>query len=260
MTAATSSTTTPAGRVLALATTEVGLVLRNRTVAVSSVVVPLALGVFWAFTFGSDGDPARHAVVIALQLSVVLGMGIYVTATQTLVARRHARVLKRLRTTGLSDRGLLTATVAPSVVLGIAQLLIFVVINTVTGAPLPSDVFPLVLAVLGGIVLAVTAALATTVVTPSPERAQITTLPMVFVLLGGAIVMSVIPLTGWGQALVVVPGAAIGALVQLGMTGATWSAGAAGLPLVLPAVVALIVWPVVFSMVAARKFRWDPRR
>jgi hypothetical protein len=30
--------------------------------------------------------------------------------------------------------------------------------------------------------------------------------------------------------------------------------------LVLPAVVALIVWPVVFAMVAARRFRWDPRR
>lgn len=258
MTTATLNSTTPASRVLALALTEVKLVLRNRTVAVSSMVVPLALGAVWAFTFG--GNPATQAIVVALQLGVVLGMGIYVTSTQTLVARRHARVLKRMRTSGLSDRGLLLATVAPSVVLGLVQMLIFVVFNVASGAPLPADGVPLVLAVLGGLALAVTAALATAAITPSPERSQITTLPLTFVLLGGAAAMAVLPLTGWWQALVAVPGAALGQLVQLAMTGQTWAAGAAGLPLVLPSVVALVVWPVLFGMLAMRKFRWDPRR
>jgi ABC-2 type transport system permease protein len=261
MTTATTAapTSTEAGRVLALTATEVRLVLRNRTVAVSAIVVPLGLGLFWSFTFGTGGDPASFAVVLALQLAVVLSMGIYVTATLTLVARRHARVLKRMRTSGMSDRGLLLATVAPSVVLGLAQLVVFAVINAATGAPLPVDPVPLVLAVLGGLALVVTAALATTIVTQSPERAQITTLPLTFVLLGAAIVLAIAPLDGWWQALVAVPGAAIGQLAQLTMTGATWAPGALGLPAAVPALVALVVWPVVFGVLAMRRFRWDPR-
>lgn len=42
-------------RVLALAATEAKLVLRNKTVAVSSVILPVALGIFWIFSF-SGGD------------------------------------------------------------------------------------------------------------------------------------------------------------------------------------------------------------
>ena len=260
MTAAAQSTTSPAGRVLALAATEAKLVLRNRTVAVSSMLLPLGLGVFWAFSFGG-GAPSGGAMILALQLGVVLGMGIYVTATQVLVARRHTGVLKRMRTSGLSDRGLLIATVVPSVLLGIAQLVVFTVFGAITRTAVPVDAVPLVLAVVGGIVLVVTAALVTAVITPSPERSQITTLPLTFVLLGGTVATSVIPLSiAPFQALALVPGAAVGQLVQLSMTGETWSAGFAGLPLVVPAIAGLVLWSVVFARLAVRKFRWDPRR
>lgn len=255
------TTTSPAGRVLALATTEVRLVLRNRTVAVSSIVLPLALGAFWAFTFDTDGDPVAYAMVIALQLGVVLAMAVYVTATQTLVARRHSGVLKRLRTSGLSDRGLLVATLAPSVVLGIVQMLIFAAFNVLTGTPALADPVPLVLALVGGIALTITAALATAVVTPSPERAQITTLPLAFLLLGGAVATAAIPVTFQPlQLLALVPGAGIGQLVHQAMTGATWSAGLAGLPAVVLPVAGLAVWSVAFGTYAARRFRWDARR
>jgi ABC-2 type transport system permease protein len=256
-----TTTFTPSGGALALAVTEVRLVLRNRTVAVSSLALPLALGVFWAFTFDTDGDPAGYAMVIALQLGVVLGMAVYVTATQTLVARRHNGVLKRMRTSSLSDRGLLVATLAPSAALGFVQMLIFAAFNVATGAPLPVDPVPLVLAVLGGLALAVTAALATAVLTPSPERAQITTLPLTFLLLGGAVATAVIPLTVQPlQLLALVPGAGIGQLVQLATTGGTWSAGLGGIPVVVLPVVGLAVWSVVLGWYAARRFRWDARR
>jgi ABC-2 type transport system permease protein len=254
----TTLTTSPA---LSLATTELRLVLRNRTVAVSSIAVPLALGVLWAFTFDAGGDPARYAMVPALQLGVVLGMAVYVTATQTLVARRYAGVLKRMRTSGLSDRGLLVATLTPSLALGLLQMLVFVAFHVGTRAPLPVDPVPLVLALLGGLALAVTAALATAVVTPSPERAQITTLPLTFLLLGGAVVTAVIPLdVAPLQLLALVPGAGIGQLVQLAMIGGMWSAGLGGVPLVVLPVVGLVAWSVVFGMYAARRFRWDQRR
>lgn len=259
MTTLTSASST--GRVLALASTEAKLVLRNRTVAVSSMLLPLGLGIFWAFSFGGDDAPSGGAIILALQLGVVLGMGIYVTATQVLVARRHNGVLKRMRTSSLSDRGLLVATVTPSVLLGIAQLVIFAGFGAITRTAVPVDAVPLVLAVVGGIVLVVTAAIATAVLTPSPERSQITTLPLTFVLLGGAVATSVIPLSiAPFQALALVPGAAVGQLVQLSMTGQTWSPGFAGIPLVVPAVVGLVLWSVVFGRLAVRRFRWEPRR
>jgi ABC-2 type transport system permease protein len=256
---AAAATTTPASRVLTLAMTETRLILRNKTVAVSSVLLPVGLGVFWGFQFGSDGDPARQAVSITLQLAVALTMGLYLTATQTLVIRRQARVLKRMRTSGLSDRGLLLATLTPSVVLAFFQLAVFAVVNMVTGTPLPSDPLPLVLAVLGGLALVVAAALATSTVTPSPERAQITTLPLMFLMLGVGVVAAIAPAQGWWSVLMVVPGAAVGDLTQLAMMGGSWSAGAAALPAILPSLVALVAWPAAFGVFATRRFHWDPR-
>jgi ABC-2 type transport system permease protein len=256
---AAAATTTSASRVLTLAVAETRLILRNRTVAVSSVLLPVVLGVFWAFQFGIDVDPVRHAVSLTLQLSVALTMGLYLTATQTVVSRRQMRVLKRMRTTALSDRGLLVGTLAPSLVLAVFQLLVFAVVNVVIGAPLPTDPVALVLAVLGGIALVLVAALATSVVTPSPERAQITTLPLLFLMLGVGVVAAIAPAGGWWPVLMVLPGAAVGDLVQLAMLGGSWSAAAGGLPAILPAIVALVVWPVLFGVFAARRFRWDPR-
>lgn len=191
--------------------------------------------------------------MIALQLAVTLVMGIYVTATQTVVARRHAKVLKRMRTAGISDAGLLVATLAAPVVLGLVQLVIFVVIDVASGAPLPRNPAALVLALLGGLALVMTAALATTVVTPSPERSQITTLPLTFVLLGTAIALAVLPAGGWGAALDAIPGAGIGRLVHVAFDGA------AGPSALLSPVVALLVWSGLFGYAAYRWFRWDPR-
>lgn len=84
---------------------EIRLMARNRTVAVSSILLPLALGAFYVVLFGTGDDPAEHAVGLALQIAVVLGMGVYVTVTQTVVARRHSGALKRMRTSGLSTAG-----------------------------------------------------------------------------------------------------------------------------------------------------------
>lgn len=253
MTTMTSSlpATSAAGRIFALATTELRLVVRNRTVAVSAIVVPLGLGLFWALTFNAD-DIRSYAVVVALQLAFVLAMGTYVTATQTLVARRQSRVLKRMRTTAVSDAGLLVATVAPSVVLAVVQLVLLVGIDAVTGMPAPAGPVWLAVATFGGLVLAVTGALATAVATPSPERAQITTLPLTFLMAGSAIATVVLPADGWWQALVVVPGAAIGALVRTAM--AAELVGAVLFPLV-----SFAGWSLLFAWFAMRRFRWDPR-
>ncbi|WP_214406022.1 ABC transporter permease [Pseudonocardia lacus] len=261
--AAGSTTTSTGSKVLALALSETRLMLRNRTVAVSAVFIPLVMGAFFAYSFtsngGEDPPPFLFAMVVASQLAVVVGMTIYVTTTTTLVARRHTRVLKRLRTSGISDAGLLAATIAPTVAVGLLQLVLFVPFNAYMGMPMPADPLALVLAAVGGLALCITAALATTVVTATPERAQITTLPLVFLILGAAIALAVIPGDGLWQLLALVPGAAIGELAGYGLAGGAWGPGLAGLPAVFPALVALVGWPVVFGMLAKRSFRWDPR-
>jgi ABC-2 type transport system permease protein len=254
MTTAAIAGSTPAQKVFALARTEVQLVLRNRTLAVSALLVPIALGVFWAFSFGRG--PEIWPMVVSLQLAVTFGMGLYIAATQTIVARRHSRVLKRMRTSGISDGGLLAATLAPSIALSVVQLLVFAVIDGIFGMPLPADLVALLLAVPAGMVMMIAAALATSVVTPSPERGQITTLPLVFVMLGAAIAVAVIPAQGWLQALVVVPGAGIGMLTRIAFGG---DVGLGTLLGTVVATVSLLAWAAVFGYAARTRFRWDPR-
>ena len=251
MTTAAIAGSTPAQKVYALARTEVQLVLRNRTLAVSALLVPIALGVFWALSFGRG--PEIWPMVVSLQLAVTFGMGLYIAATQTIVARRHSRVLKRMRTSGISDSGLLSATLAPSIALSVVQLVVFAVID---GMPLPVNLVALLLAVPAGMVMMIAAALATSVVTPSPERGQITTLPLVFVMLGAAIAVAVIPAQGWLQALVVVPGAGIGMLTRIAFGGDVGLGTVVG---TVVATVSLLAWAAVFGYAARTRFRWDPR-
>ncbi|OLT10138.1 hypothetical protein BJF78_29180 [Pseudonocardia sp. CNS-139] len=255
----TASTTTPiraagapqSGRVLALTAAELRLLLRNRTVAVSALVVPLMFGLLFAL-ISPDGDALVDGSVAARQLVIVLGMSVYVTATQTVVSRRHARVLKRFRTSALSDTGLLVAVLAPAVVIGLGQLVVIAVIDVLSGFSAPVAPLALLAAVAGGLLLCVPAALATSAVTPSPERAQITTLPLTFVLLAAGVVVPLLPPDGPLQLLLAVPGSAIGALATTAFTGQMW-----GSPLF--SVAALLVWPAVFAWLAARRFRWDAR-
>ncbi|GAA4713910.1 hypothetical protein GCM10023215_66240 [Pseudonocardia yuanmonensis] len=231
-------------RITALVSSELRLILRNRTTLTSVLVVPLGLGVF--LTFSQIGSPAY---VVAMQLIFALGMGVYVGGTQTLVARRQSRVLKRFRTSGISDTGLLVGTVGPAAVLALGQLVLFGLFDVVAGLPVPTAPLALPLAVVGGLALVSTAALATSIVTPTAERAQITTLPLFFVMVAAAVIIAVLPAGGWLDALALLPGGALGALSRIAY-GAPWS------PYVL---VSLVVWPVLFGWLATRNFRWDAR-
>lgn len=257
----TTATASPASRVLALGAAEVRLLLRNRTAAISSLFLPIAFGAFFAFTFdgGEGGGPGIWATIAALQLVLTFTMGVYITITQTVVARRQTRVLKRMRTSSLSDAGLLIATTGPAVAIALVHLVLYAVINSLLGAPFPVDVVPLALAVVGGLAVCVTAGFVTTIVTPSPERAQITTLPLFFVMFAAAFVVPVVAVDSWWQALVLVPGAPIGLLTQLAFTGGTWAPGLLGLPAALPGIVSLVAWTAAFTVLAQRRFRWDPR-
>lgn len=248
----------PVGRSIALAATEVRLLVRNRTTAISALFLPVAFGAFFAWSFDPAGGNALWGTVVALQLVMTFAMTVYMTLTQTVVARRQARVLKRMRTSGLSDGGLLAAVSAPVVAVAVAHLAIYAVVNMLLGVPTP-DPLPLLVATVGGLAVGIAAAFATTAVTVTAERAQYTTLPLFFVMFAAAFVLPVLPVDTPLQALVLVPGAPIGQLAQLAFTGGAWDPALLGLPAILWGVVSLVLWTAVFAVAARRSFRWDPR-
>jgi ABC-2 type transport system permease protein len=245
-------------RFLVLTGTELRLVVRNRTAAVTAILVPVALGILWARTI-PNSVPHKWATVVSLQLAVVFAMSIYIAATGRLVIHRQNQVLKRLRTTGMTDATILAGTVAPSAVVGLAQLVAFAVVDTASGMGMPDQPEILAIALLGGLATIVTAALVTASITTTPERAQITTMPLTFVLLGGSAAVGALSSDALRAGLSLVPGLSIGTLTQLAFSGRVWSEKFAGVPLSLIATFTIVLWPIVFGLLAAKRFQWEQR-
>jgi len=249
----TSTTTTrsttgrPSSAVLAIAVAELRMIVRNRTVAACAVLVPLAFG---ALLLALDGAGSA-GVLAGLQIIGMVGMGVYVTVTTTLAARRQTLYLKRLRGGAVSDRGVLAGLVLPVVAVSVAQLVVVLGVLGVQRAPAHAGL--LVVAVLIAEAMFVGAALATAGVTTSPEHAQYTTLPFFLLALGAGIWFQLTGADDLAAVKRLLPGGGLMELVTL-----AWDGGDLGLLpwLLLPSV----GWAVVGGVAAMRSFRWEPRR
>jgi len=232
----------------AIAVSEFRMLIRNRLVAACSILIPLALGVFFVFS-GNKGGTAVSAVIIIV---IMIAMGVYVTATTTLAARRQNLFLKRLRSGVVSDTKIIVGLVLPIVAISVVQVAIILAALALATGPAP--VQPLLVAL--GVVLAeimfTGVALATAGVTNSPEHAQVTTLPFFFAALGGAFWVI---FTGVDELPIVkraLPGGGIAELVLSGWSGLAIDNLAV---LVLPS----LAWAVAAIFVARVMFRWEPR-
>lgn len=238
--------------VSALASAEVKLLLRNKTVAVTATAVPLLMGYVMATGMGGDARP--WAVVLSMQLLLVLGFTVYFTVTASVTSRREDLYLKRLCSAEPSPSVVLTGTLLPAVVLGLLQMVVMVAISMALGAPMPHNPILLVVAILGGTVMCIAAGIATSAHTSTSEQAQITTLPFFFALFAGAFWIwagdEATPL------MLAVPGGAFADLVRRSFTEGDWSTQLAE---ALPAIGMLFAWVVVAGLVARRWFRWEPR-
>ncbi|MFC8923104.1 ABC transporter permease [Cellulosimicrobium sp. NPDC057127] len=238
---------------LPIARSELVQIFRNRSVLVTSFVIPVAVGAFFIYqhdTFAAIGSLGYIAAIVMLTVSV---FGLYSTTVTTLVDRRQNLFLKRLRSTAASDAGILTGLVLPATAIALVQVaLILTVLGVVTGAP--ADVGLLAVAVVATVTLMIGLGLATAGITRTPEHAQITALP---VSLGVIAVASWVGITGTESLALVkrlLPGGAATELVVQ-----AWEGGAPlGDSLLLLAPTA--AWIVVAVALAARLFRWDPRR
>ena len=166
---------------LPIAQAELRMLWRNKVVAACAILMPLAFAVLLIVMrdrFGGEGG-----TIAALQIIVMAGFGVYITATTTLAARRQTLLLKRLRSTAITDGAILGGLLLPVITLNVVQLLIVLTAVVATGEfPANGWLVALHVAVVELMFLAL--ALATWGLTSTPEQAQITTMPVFILALG----------------------------------------------------------------------------
>ncbi|WP_182526541.1 ABC transporter permease [Nocardioides dongkuii] len=238
---------------LTIARTELIQIFRNRLVVVTGLLIPLAAGGYFVYQHEALADRASLGYIAAIVLFTVMAFGLYTTAVTTLASRRQNLFLKRLRSTVASDADILTGLVLPITAIALVQTVaILLVLGVVATAP--ADVPLLAVAILAMIAMMVGLALATAGLTTSPEHAQVTTLPVSLFLIA---VASWVGITGTDSLTLLkrlVPGGAATELVLNAWNG--------GVPLAesMLLLVVTLAWVLVAVALAARLFRWEPRR
>lgn len=228
---------------------ELAQLFRHRIVALSALIVPLA---FAAVLLLTRDNYSGSAAVAALQVAVMSGMGVYITATTALAARRQHLFLKRLRTTTLSPGAIVAAIVLPAVLVTFVQIAIVLALLAVVGTA-PAHWLGVVAAVvLLNLVLSLFA-VATSGITSSPDHAQVTTLPIFLIVVASA---GWVIFTGWEEQAGLkrlTPGGSATELLMRSWNGLDDVATAVAIA--APA----LAWVVVGVVLAKSAFRWEPR-
>jgi ABC-2 type transport system permease protein len=234
---------------LAIAARELTQIFRNRLVLVTSLIMPIAVSAYLLYQHETFAELGSLGYVAAIVLMTVGAFGLYTGAVTTLASRRQNLFLKRLRSTAAGDAGILVGLVLPATVLAVVQVAaILTVLAVLTTAP--ANVVLLAVAVLATMAMMIGLGLATAGLTNSPEHAQVTTLP---VSLGVIAVSSWVGISGTQDLTLLkrlLPGGAATELV----VGA-WDGGGS-LILLAPT----LAWVLIGAALAARLFRWEPRR
>ena len=234
---------------ISIAVSELRMLLRNRLVAALAIGIPLVFGAFFIVVRPED---AGIPFAATLQVVIMLGMGVYVTATTTLASRRQNLFLKRLRSGAVSDPAIIAGLVIPIALVGLVQVAIIMGGLAASASSLPVHPWLLVLVVLLVDLMFVGFALATAGITNSPEHAQVTTIPLFFVTVGVPFWVAITGSTDLAWLKNALPGGAIPALMTTAWEGGDLARGAL---LLLPT----LAWTVVAFLAAKVMFRWEPR-
>jgi len=236
---------------------ELKLLSRNVAVAVAATLMPLAMAGYLVFTGKNSPHAIGWAVPTTLILLLLFGVTGYITSAGSLSARRDDLYLKRLRCGEASDAVVLFGVLSPVIAVTLAQCALVLVVTGFAGSAVPTNPVLLVLVLIAGTVLAVTAGMATSGVTTSSEQAQTAAMPFFLVLLGSGVWASFDIATGLSTPQRLLPGGAVLDLVRLSYdtTGTFVGQLADG----LPALGVLAVWVLIGVVVGKRYFRWEPR-
>ncbi|HSU01538.1 MAG TPA: ABC transporter permease [Nocardioides sp.] len=238
---------------LAIARSELVQIFRNRLVLVTGLVMPIAISGYFVYEHERFADLGSVGYIAAIIVFTVLAFGLYATAVTTLASRRQNLFLKRLRSTAAGDAGILAGLVVPAAAIALVQVvLILVVLAAVTTTPAQLPL--LAVAVLATTAMMVALALATAGVTSSPEHAQVTTLPVSLSVIAVASWVGITGTDDLARLKRLLPGGSATEMVVNAWNG--------GVPLAesLPLLATTWGWVAVSVALAARLFRWEPRR
>ncbi|WET77327.1 ABC transporter permease [Amycolatopsis sp. QT-25] len=238
---------------LSIALGELIQIFRNRSVLITSFVMPLAVSAFFIHQHETFAEIGSLGYIAAIVMFTVCAFGLYASSVTTLASRRQNLFLKRLRSTAAGDGSILAGLVLPVTVIALVQVaVIMTVLGVVAGKP--ANIALLAVAVLATVAMMIGLGLATAGLTNSPEHAQVTTLP---VSLGVLAVATWVGISGTDELPLLkrlLPG---GSATELAVDA--WNGGVAvtdSLLLLAPT----LAWVVVAVVLASRLFRWEPRR
>ncbi|KOX04987.1 MULTISPECIES: ABC transporter permease [Micromonospora] len=227
--------------------------LRNRAVLINSLIVPVAVSIFFISYRDTFSRIGSLGYVAAVLIFTIAAFGLYATTVTTLAARRQNLFLKRLRSTAASDATILTGLVLPISVIATVQVTVILVVFAGVGRT-PANPALVAAALAATLVMMLAFAIATAGVTNSPEHAQVTTLPLSLAVVA---VASWVGITGTESLALlkrILPGGSATELVVNAWNG--------GVPLAdsILLLAPTLGWMVVAIVLAARMFRWEPRR
>ncbi|MEU6413791.1 ABC transporter permease [Microbispora sp. NPDC046933] len=255
-----------------LARVDLTLIFRNRTALVNAVLLPLLIAGALASNNiggGTAGIPASRYLMTGM-MAFILIFATFMNLAGFYTARREELVLKRLLGGPASKAAVLGGSALGATVVYLGQVVILCVfMAAVMGTGAPADIPLLLLGALLGAAFFSLLAMAVSGLSSTGEMAQIATLPVVLLLVGGSPVMlpqEILPqaLRGVTEFLPMTPIVEIMRTAYLGLdyigTGheplgllERWGAA-------LPSLGVLAAWIVVAALLARRFFRWDPRR
>ncbi|MEV2252452.1 ABC transporter permease [Streptomyces sp. NPDC050147] len=256
-----TASTTPAGRMRALARAELTLLGRTKGTLFAALFVPLVMP--FSLHQAAGGMDLKGtglsvgSVVVPGAIGISVLFAVYTALTTVFAARREELVLKRLRTGELRDAEILAGAALPSVAIGLTQCVVLAVgCVALLDAGAPSAPYLAVIGVLLGLVMFAALAAVTASLSRSVESAQVMSMPLAFASMfasGLFIPFEVMP-DKLAAVCELLPLSPVIELVRGGWTGNLSAADALG------AVVTAVAWTVVSVFAVRRWFRWEPRR
>ncbi|GAA4234756.1 hypothetical protein GCM10023075_53960 [Streptosporangium album] len=238
---------------------------RDRTALTTSVALFLGLGIGLPLMMDRLGAGGNPRMVLDQHLGILATVLVIATFTQiatTLTARRDQLVLKRLRTTGLSDRAILGGEMGNLVLQStLLALVTSVALYVLTSLAVPRNPALFLVAVVAGAAVLCLLGAAFTAIVPRTELAAVMAMP--FFLLagfgGGAMgpILEILP--GWvGTVLGLLP---TGPVVEMARTAYAADGTLAGdLRAAAVPALQLAVWAAIGLFALTRWFRWETRK
>ncbi|WPF66002.1 MULTISPECIES: ABC transporter permease [unclassified Corynebacterium] len=243
-------------RIRSLGQAEFRQFLRNRTL-ITMMILPMALALMINRAY-PDHAATGAAVSVDYLIQFVLLFSTYYPILSIITARRDEKVLKRLRVGELTDPDILISLAVPAVFSSLAVVGLSAAALFLLGSPLPDNPAPLGIALILGIPLSWGLALLTSTITPNAEGAQITSMPIVIVImLSPAPTRLAFPDT-IAEVIGYSPFAAISDLIHLGWSESTISL--IGSDDLLRTLLLLIAWVLLCCWGGIRFMKWNNDR